>query len=304
MRREKCLISSLPWSRLKLKCEVVPGALMGHRQSSHLGCSVIASFLLTSCLTGDGLFAWAQVDAQTTVDSSVNHRVYEIVSIKPDKPGTLGGSMQILLNGFRDTGVYLATVVRGAYDGIIMQSQVVGMPAWAESEPYDVEARVDSDTAEAWKKLSPKERWNQEQPMLQALLADPCQFRVHRETKEMPVYDLVIAKGGLKIKEAAPEEQSFEQMSGQRLTVHTMAIDSLVYSFAGTDGRLIVDKTGLGEKKFDFDLTWTPDNRRATADSGPPLFTALEEQLGLKLVPSKGQVNVLVIDQMERPSPN
>jgi uncharacterized protein (TIGR03435 family) len=65
-----------------------------------------------------------------------------------------------------------------------------------------------------------------------------------------------------------------------------------------------VDKTGLGDKKFDFELKWTPDDRSLADDSAPSLLTALEEQLGLKLVPARGPVEVLIIDHMERPSPN
>ena len=263
---------------------------------------IIALFLLWSWWAGDGIAAWGQVGTHATVDSDAKPQVYEIVSIKPDKSGSLGSSVHSVPDGVRYTGVVFATLVRGAYD--LMESQVVGMPTWAKSEPYDIEARVDSDTAEQWKKLTWKERRSQERPMLQALLADRCRLKVHRETKEMPVYDLVIAKQGLKMKEAAPGEQPSEQAGVGTITVHAMAIDSLVAMIAGTDGRLTVDRTGLGEKTFDFDLTWRPDDQGATTDSGPSLFTALEEQLGLKLVPSNEPVSVLVIDHMEKPSPN
>jgi uncharacterized protein (TIGR03435 family) len=231
---------------------------------------------------------------------------FEVVSIKPDRSGTSGGGTR-LPDGFRDTGVVFATLVRDAYD--VGEYQVVGMPAWAKSDPYNVEARVDSDNAEQWKKLTRKERAVQERPMLQIMLADRCRLKVHQETKEMPVYDLVIAKGGLKMKEAAPNEQTPEgvsggRLTGQRLTARAQATDNLLAIISGTDGRLVVDKTGLGEKRFDFDLKWTPEDANTTPDSGPLLFTALEEQFGLKLVPSEGLVNVLVIEHMERPSSN
>jgi uncharacterized protein (TIGR03435 family) len=286
----------------KAEASDIVGGRMNHFRSSHLAWSICASLLLASVLTGNGLFMWADVEVQTTVEPSVKPpKDYEIVSIKPDK-GTQGGSMEGLPNGFRDTGIDLATIVREAY-GIVGENQIVGMPTWAESDAYDVEARVDSETSEAWKKLTAKERRRQEQPLLQALLADRCQLKVHRDTKELPVYDMVIAKGGLKMKGAAPEEHISEQLSGGRLTANAMGTDDLADIFSGTDGRLIVDKTGLGERKFDFELTWAPDFRRAL-DDGPSLFTALEEQLGLKLVRSRGPVNILVIDHMEKPSPN
>jgi uncharacterized protein (TIGR03435 family) len=212
--------------------------------------------------------------------------------------------MQNLPDGFRWTNFPVRSWVRNAYD-ITMDSQIVGLPEWADSEPYDIEAKVDAETAEAWKGLNWKERAKQEQPMMRALLADRCQLRVHRETRETPEYDLVIAKGGLKMKEVATGDG--ESMGPGKMSAHGLTMDSLVYGFSGMVGRMIVDKTGLGERRFDFELKWAPDDRRAadaSPDAGPDLFTALEEQLGLKLVSSRGPVEVLVIDHIERPSAN
>jgi len=139
--------------------------------------------------------------------------------------------------------------------------------------------------------------------MLQAMLADRCQLKVDLETKELPVYELVIAKGGLKMKEAASTEESTGRFSAGEFTAQAMPVENLVFALP-SDGRQIVDKTGLGDKKFDFHLRWTTDDRIEAGDSGPSLFTALEEQLGLKLVSSKAPGTVLVVDHMQRPSPN
>lgn len=188
-----------------------------------------------------------------------------------------------------------------------MNNQIVGLPAWVNSDPYDIEAKVGADTAEAWKKLTIKERRKQQNLMLQSLLVDRCQLKFHRETREMPVYDLVIARGGLKMKEAAADEiNAGESMSSSNMTANAQSTESIVAAFSGEVGRLIVDKTGLEGKKFDFEVKWTPENVRAAADTeaGPSIFTALEEELGLKLVPSKEPLDVLVIDHIERPSPN
>jgi uncharacterized protein (TIGR03435 family) len=214
--------------------------------------------------------------------------------------------MQALPDGFRWTNFPVRSWVRNAYD-IVMDSQIAGLPSWADSEPYDIEARADAGTAEAWKKLTYEARWKQEEPMLQSVLADRCQMRVHRETRDLPVYDLVIARGGIKMKEAPADGNNGESMGSGKVSGHALSMDSLVYGLSGIVGRLIVDKTGIGEKKFDFELRWTPDNQRAadaSPDAAPGLFTSLEEQLGLKLVPSKGTVEVLVIDHIERPSAN
>ena len=238
---------------------------------------------------------------QAPASSSAKPKAYEVVSIKPSKFDTTGG-MQDLPDGFRYTNIAIDGVVDGAY-GMMNGDHVIGMPSWAKSDHYDIEGKVDSDTAEAWKKLSNKERWKQEQPMLQALLADRCKLKVHFETKEMQAYDLVITKGGLKMKEATADEKSTGRFSDGDLTARAMSIENLVAAIP-KDGRLIVDKTGLGDKKFDFDLKWTPENRRTDTDSGPSLFTALEEQLGLKLVSSKAPGKLLVIDHIERPTPN
>lgn len=201
-----------------------------------------------------------------------------------------------------DIDTTLDILIKGAY-GIYNEGQVVGMPSWAKSDRYDIEARVDAVTADEWKTLSNKERWKQEQPMLQAMFTNRCKLKVHFETKELPVYDLTIAKGGLKMKESAADEKAMERMSNGNITARAIAIENFLHAIPA-DGRLIVDKTGLGEKKFDFDLKWTPDNRTVAPDSGPSLFTALEEQLGLKLVSSKASEKVLVIDHIEKPSSN
>lgn len=250
--------------------------------------------------------AWGQAGAVAPADSSAKPRTFEVVSIKPDNSEIPGASMRALPDGFRWKNFPVSTWLRSAY-GVIMDSQIVGLPGWADTELYDIEAKADADTAEAWKKLTYKERWKQEQPMLQALLADRCQLKVHRETRELPVYDLVIAKSGLKMKEAPADEKDAETMGGGKMIGRALSTDTLVIGFSGMDGRMIIDKTGLGGKKFDFALTWTPDDRRAadaSPDAGPDFFTALEEQLGLKLVPSRGPVEVIVIDHIEKPSEN
>ena len=249
--------------------------------------------------------AGAQVGAAESASGKV--QTYEIVSIKPNKPGSGSGGMSLLPDGFEWRSVGLYSLVQAAY-GIIMDSQVSGLPSWARSEPYDIVAKADPATVERWKKLTPEERWAEEQPMMRAILTDRCQFKAHLETKELPVYDLVIAGGGLKMREARPGEDASEQMTGAgRIKAQAVQVDLIALVFTRTLGRIIVDKTGLGSRKFDFDLKWTPDYQPAAdepADAAPSLLIALQEELGLKIVSSKGPVQVLTIDHMGRPSPN
>jgi uncharacterized protein (TIGR03435 family) len=263
--------------------------------------------LIAACLITVAVPLWGQADAAAQKDASIKAPTYEVVSIKPNKSGSNGGSWYRLPDGIRATNMPLRFVVYSAYN-IIFDSQVTGLPGWAESDLFDIEAKVDVDTAEAWKKLSDEERWGQQQLMLQSLLADRCQFKVHREMRELPVYDLVIARGGLKMKEAPASEHNAETSSwgGKmgRITAHATSVESLADSLSGRVGRITMDKTGLTGKNYDFTLEWTPDEQRDAPDAGPSIFTALEEQLGLRLVAAKGSVKILVIDHMERPSAN
>jgi uncharacterized protein (TIGR03435 family) len=266
-----------------------------------------ATFLVCTALgVATDLSAQAPGASITSTAAGPKIPAYDVVSIKPDKSGNGTSFTNLPPDGFVGTNVSLDSLVFSAYD-IIMDSQVSGLPGWARSDRYDIEGKVDAETAQRWKTLSPEARWKLEQPMLQSILADRCQFKAHQETRELPVYDLVIAKNGLKMKESPADEHTTEYMTDETMTAHAMAIDSIVLGFSSELGRMIIDKTGLTGKKFDFELKWAPDDRRDAAnaaDAAPSLFTALEEQLGLKLVPSKAPVEVLVIDHMEKPSAN
>jgi uncharacterized protein (TIGR03435 family) len=156
--------------------------------------------------------------------------------------------------------------------------------------------------------------------MLQAMFANRCQLKMRREVKVPEVYDLVIAKGGIKMREAAPDEKELGLMKSKSwwsdagpgdartitATTHAGTADDLARMLASHAGRVIVDKPALGDKKFDYELKWStgdvPDSD--AADAGPSLFKALEEQLGLKLMPAKEPVDTFVVDHIEKPSAN
>ncbi len=281
--------------------------------------SPVVLLLAVLALGGADLCLQAQTNAAAPQDASVKAPVYEVVSIRPASPGDRDVGSKDLPNGFDYKNMPLVWLIYEAY-GIRMDSQISGLPEWAKTDHYSVSARVDEDTAEAWKKLSPKEIWVQQQLMLQTMLADRCQLKKRREVKELPVYDLVIAKGGLKMKEAAPDEKEITYVktfamysdagqsggSTMTMTTHAGTALELAESLPSYVGRIVVDKTGLGDERFDFELKWSSD-QEAPADkggTGPAIFKALEEQLGLKLEPAKGSVDTFVVEHMERPSAN
>jgi uncharacterized protein (TIGR03435 family) len=263
--------------------------------------SATTRFLLVACLLGNVDLASGQGVAVPPVDSSPKQLTYEVVSIKCARQGD-PGFWQSLPDGFRIQDMPLESLLRAAY-GVLEEYRIVGVPEWLKADPYDVTAKVNAETAEAWAQ-SPGARGKQEPLMNQSLFADRFGLKTHRETREMRVYDLVIAPGGLKMKEAPADEQTKLDYDGKQETARAVPIDNFVINLSSDVGRIVIDKTGLAGKKFDFALRWTQENRQTTPDSGPSIFTALQEQLGLKLVSDTGKVDVLVIDQIERPSPN
>jgi len=258
------------------------------------------NFRIPICLLFAGLaFACGALGQTAVADGKPN--VFEVVSIKSHHAEGSGGISE-LPDGEHYEDTTLDILIKGTF-GVINDAQLIGMPAWAKSDRYDIETRVDAETAERWKSIPKKERWKQEDAMMQAMLAERCKLKVHFESRTLHVYNLVIAKGGLKMKESTPDEQSSERVSNGSVIGRAIQIRNFIHAIPA-DGRIIEDKTGLGDRKFDFDLKWSPDNRPADVDSGPSLLTALEEQLGLKLVSAKAPERIVVIEHMERPTPN
>jgi len=288
-------------------------------QLYHCRRSPAALLLAVLTLGGAATPLHAQTSAAAPQDASAKAAVYDVVSIKLASPGDRDNEWKGLPNGIDYKNMPLVWLFYEAF-GIKLDSQISGMPDWVRTDHYSVSARVDENTATAWKELSEREIWKQQQPMLQALFVDRFQLKIRHEVKVLPVYDLVIAKGRLKMKEAAPDEKESVywkqfamysdagQSGGYTITAtaHAVTALGLAQSLPSNAGRIIVDKTGLGDKRFDFELKWSSD-QEAPADkggTGPGLFKALEEQLGLKLEPAKEPVDTFVVEQMERPSAN
>jgi len=258
--------------------------------------------------------------------------VYDVVSIKPDKTGS--GDIRIMsrTDGLSFSNVSLKMLLQNAYG--IREDLISGGPGWVDSAHFDIEAKVVDPNMDQLKKLTREQR----RAMLLPLLADRFQLKVHTETKILPVYELVVAKGGPKLTEVTPPPPSPDagnppygapppslpplpdpskgpvalgfgsmMIRNGELTGRGVALPVLVNMLAQQLNRTVLDKTGL-TGKYDMTLKWTPEDAppqdNGTGDSSPSIFTALQEQLGLKLQPAKGPVECLVIDHAEMPTEN
>ena len=277
-----------------------------------------------------GILDAPPIQAQSPAGPS---RKFEVASIKLSKSDDAGPSVRITPGRINVVDLSLRRLIFVAYK--VRDFQISDGPAWINSEKYDIEAKTDGGSGADAMLL-----------MLQALLEDRFELRLHRETRERPVYELTIARNGSKLHEAtcAPfdpnhltkqaalsEQERRAQCSGIKrgageLDGNGMSLeDGTGPAFQSLAGQLslvldrpVVNRTGL-TGRFDIHLQWTPDkvtngppnepnNPNASSGSadqfGPSIFTAVEEQLGLKLRPAKGPVEFLVIDHMERPSAN
>ena len=229
---------------------------------------------------------------------------FEAASIKPH-PGIITHSSDPSATGSRVTAVAstIMDIVYTAYH--VRPDQVVGLPGWAASEHYDLEATAGHGiTVE------------QMRAMLQTLLAQRFQLQVHRETREIPMYSLALGKNGPKFKESEVDETPKGSIMGDGVGMHMVVAKGTMAQLASRlssngAGRPVMDKTGLSGR-YDFDLEWAPDNSQFGGEVPPapseaaaaPLFVAIQEQLGLKLEATRGPVPALIIDKAERPSAN
>ncbi|HWB95065.1 MAG TPA: TIGR03435 family protein [Bryobacteraceae bacterium] len=246
---------------------------------------------------------------QTKTDSAVQ---FDVVSVKMHSPDNQGGRMQLMPDGVRLQNIPLPDFIREAY-GLSENDQIVGIPAWANSERFDIEAKVDSADVAAFRKLT----LDQIQGMGRTILADRFKCASHMEQKILPVYALAVAKDGPKLKTSTMSDQDINARTGvigmshasngsgavNQLTATGVTMDRLASALSKQGlGRVVLDNTNL-TGRYDFTLSWSPENAPGET-SGPSIFTAIAEQLGLKLESEKGPVPVLVIDHIGAPSPN
>jgi uncharacterized protein (TIGR03435 family) len=245
---------------------------------------------------------------------------FEVATVRPSDPTRPQlSSVKSIPNRFEISAMTLKDVMAIAYDLGDADQQIVGGPDWIRSEKFDIMAKEDEADSARMRKLPPEQQGNLTRLMMQALLADRFGLKVHAETRTLTTYSLVLASRVPKLKRAVPDPHLPANIPASRINVmgqrwleghecDMALLTKMLESRPEVDGRTVVDKTGL-TGKYDFTLEWTPDS---TTDGGsvtgseslPSFFTALQEQLGLKLVSAKGQVEVIVVDDVDKPSEN
>ncbi|MBB5060922.1 uncharacterized protein (TIGR03435 family) [Granulicella aggregans] len=263
-------------------------------------------FLKTLLLLCAAVFDTSCVFAQAA-PASPQLPVLAVAAIKPSK--ATGWRLQPTPDGYTATGVSLRMLVQEAY-GVYDEKLLSGGPGWFNSDRFDLEAKVDSAEEANLKGLTYRQRAD----MLQALLADRFKLEVHYAVKTFPVFNLVVGKGGPRLKPTrVPQNDMGIGITCQVLQNrhgYTERQDCVVGSLEGLlqgdTGRSVIDKTGL-TGHYDFELRWRPESTSPTTaidENAPFIFNALQEQLGLKLEPSTAPLKVLVVDHAEHPSEN
>jgi uncharacterized protein (TIGR03435 family) len=285
----------------------------------------LSPLLLTSAwlvLAAPAILAQASASSQSPPTSApsapAKPLTYDVVSIKQNKSDSGGGLGRSTPDGDTNINTLLAYQIAPTYG--VEPDDIYGLPDWARNNRYDIQTKVAPEDIAAYRKLNHADR----ERMMQAVFEDRLKLKTHLDSKEVPMYQLVIAKGGPKLHEAKPGDT---YTNGLRLpdgtlmggtgafmgrgsyTGQQVTIRSLLNSLKGATGRPVLDKTGL-IGKYDISLHWTPDPGPTSPDSapaddtGPTIFGALEDQLGLKLEPTKGTIPTLIIDHIEQPSEN
>jgi uncharacterized protein (TIGR03435 family) len=309
---------------------------------------VTAAFLVLAAPLGFGVLR-GQNPSSTLAPSQSSASTadlpkYEVATVKPTTETEDKRMMMMTPDGTSMHGVDMQMLLLQAFG--VERDRILDAPAWVKSNRYDIEAKVSPEDAPRMNKLKAEQR----REMLLPLLEERFNLKYHHETRELPMYALVVAKGGPKLAESQPGtptpppdgampppgtpgpnvkldgppkdrvgNMGMMRMDPGGIEAHGGTTAFLAHALSALVGRTVVDKTGL-TGNYDFALNWTPDNmspmmaggpdggqpkgEASENAGGPTLFTALEEQLGLKLEATRGSVDVIVIDHIDLPSPN
>ncbi len=260
-------------------------------------------------LRGQAESASGNSGEQTDADSGLR-TAFAAASIKQVKSGTDMMALKFSDDGIAFTAAAVDLLVQEAFG--VEEKRILGLPSWTKSDRYDIQAKVDDIDVSGWRVL----RREQRKLVLQALLKSRFNLSFHYETKKQPTYSLVVAANGPKLQVAKPSDPDSNGTKGPdgksgngaatftrgKIVIQGSNISALVkqLSYQGLD-HPVIDETGL-TGLYDINLQWSPVNESTSNVAPPPLFTALEEQLGLKLKFDKKPLDVIVVDHIDKPS--
>jgi uncharacterized protein (TIGR03435 family) len=223
---------------------------------------------------------------------------FDVVSINPNRSDDRGGNMMPIAGGISARNLSVNMLIQSAYN--VKPWEISGGPGWLTTDGYNIEAKTEGNPT-----------FQEKLAMLRPLLANRFQLKFHRETRQMPVYSLTVAKNGPKLQATASGVRGFIRPARGLIEGKGVTMGTLAGFLGGSLGQSVTDNTGV-IGGFDIRLEWTPTeveadykyDDRPIDPTGPSIFTAIQEQLGLKLEAGKGPIEVLVIDHVERPSEN
>ena len=262
--------------------------------------------LIAMGLVGVSCMGQTSLTQPVSASVAVPATVFEAATVKRNRSGSSSSDSNFTNERFVATNVTLKNVMQYEAYGL-PEARIVG-PKWLDSERFDIEAKMDASTAARLKGLSHDQRRLQRQETFQQLLADRFKLVTHWETRELPIYALVVAKGGPKLGAWKESEGTGTSVNNNQFAAHGVTMADLATAWtqelSRELGRVVVDRSGI-EGKYDVALMWTPDSDVGEGgDAGVSIFTAIQEQVGLKLESAKGPVEVLVVDPVEMPSEN
>jgi uncharacterized protein (TIGR03435 family) len=256
------------------------------------------------------LGAWAAAFAQPAAPA------FEVASVKPSPPDARGSTYNFTNGGgLTVQNGTLRGIIEMAYD--VRDFQISGGPAWLDTARFDIFAKSAAGDPQM-QTATRQERIAESRRRLQTLLAERFQLKVHPETKQLPVFALVVGKNGSKLKnlaDVAADAGGGISSGCGRMTGTRTQMANLALVLSRQLGRPVLDRTGL-TGRYDFQMEWTPDNGPCAAPAdgaspgagsstdGPSIFTALQEQLGLKLDSTKAPVEIVVVDHAEKAEGN
>ena len=253
---------------------------------------------------------------------------FDVASVRENKNADIQAGITMSGQFLPDTT--MLRVINWRIDSLVSyaygvdESQISGVPKWPSPTVFVIEAKGDSEADARMAKLTREQQRAEQQHMLQALLEDRFKLKTHWETKEGDIYNLVVAKGGPKLgsEGSLPPSADDKKLFGNRpipplrqvndgqgydFIGYRCSLGQLVAILTSQFGRPVTDKTGL-TGKYDFVLKykgrWDRDRDADDPDPTPPMDRALQDELGLKVLPAKGATKVLIIDHVEKPSEN